>query len=164
MKKELILSMLQYSKDPYRDFCFERDDEGPEKGLVRFEDADLGWAFEWYRDKSNDCLRDNGFSFYYARWVYADPYTFPTKDVNNPNPEEDRYLQIGKPYGLEDEPLLTVVDIQYVSEGSVHIISSYETGNEYYKELYKKSVLRRKKANAAFERNVDWLAKQMGYL
>ena len=164
LNKQLILSVAHADGDPYESLYFEPDMEAGGKGLVHFKDPYLDITFEWEREKSNEVLKEREFSFYYARQVFRDRDMIPLPDPNNPNPNEHRRLAVGKAYGTGGEPLLVVVHIQWVSKQTVKIITAYPTDNPHLTEDYEASVWYHRRADSAYDKNVDFLAKQMGRL
>ena len=135
MNRRLILSAAQEAGDPYAELYYEPDMENGGKGEVSFLDAFMRLSFEWDREKSNETLRDKGFSFYFARCVFRDEYLFFAEDKNNPNPSEDRFLAVGKPFDLQGVALLVVVNIKF--EGNKYrIISAYPNESTRLEDKY----------------------------
>ena len=163
MDKQLILSMAQEIGDPFGDLYYEKDMVNGGKGEVSVKDTRTGRVYTWFRDKSNATVDAHGFSFYYALHVFDDRHAFLSTNRRNPNPKEARNLVIGKPFGDQGEDLLVVVHIK--NEGNtVKIISAYPTDNPHYRADYEWSVEIHQSADMLYQKNVDFLAKQMSCL
>ena len=126
MDKEWILSLARMVGDP-EDLFFEKDLRLPRDELVHYN------HFTWYRNKSNESVESNRFSFYYAAQVDYDGSNVSTIDRNNPNENEDRRLLIGYPYGDYSEGLLVVLHFSLRESGILHIVSAspVEKGSWY---------------------------------
>lgn len=151
LNRQAIMSVARLEQDPYVNLYFQPDTEDGGTGLVHFKDPYLDVFFQWDRAKSNEVLRDRDFSFYYARQVFRDRNAFPVPDPNNPNPKEDRYLEIGKAYGTYGEPLLIVVSMELYVD-TIKIITAYPTSNPYYIRNYEQSIKNHQRADSAYQR------------
>ena len=132
MNKQWILSVAKQMNDP-GDLFFNEDTANGGVGDVIFDD------FEWDRSKSNICVRDKGFSFYYAVQAFYDEYKALGLDPNSPI-HEDRHLVIGHPYGITSENLLVVVHVDVIGEGRFRVVSAFEAEDgSWYEKFYIKN-------------------------
>ena len=152
MDKQWILSVAKKVGDPYAGLYWEPDMENGGRGLVRIMDEHLRMSFDWFREKSNENIVNQGFSFYYARQVFDDAYGYVSEDPNNSSSEE-RFLQIGKVFGIQSEPLLVVVNTKYIG-GVYRIVSAFATSNPYYLHGYARSKHHKQLAESAYRRRV----------
>ena len=117
-----IFSMAKVSGtgDPFESLFYVKDTENKGIGIVECQN------FTWDREKSNLCVSDKGFSFYYARLVYNDEYALEGYDFKHSTHDEDRYYIVGTPFQLENQKLLMVVESDKKPiRNKVHIISVF---------------------------------------
>ena len=129
MSRELILSIAKHVDDPGYLF-FNEDTSNGGVGKVVYRNL------EWDRAKSNECVRERDFSFYYAAQAFIDKHRMFDRDRNSPSYEQ-RDILVGHPYGLDSEDLLVVVHIRVLESGRFRIISAFEAeGGSWYEDRY----------------------------
>ena len=124
MYDNLLCSMAKVSGtgDLYERLFYSLDNKNGGYGLV-----DYVPGFSWYREKSNDTVRDprRGFSFYYARLVYKDDFHLELYDSLHSTDNDHRWQIIGHPFRLEHANILMVVETDRpVIPGKTHLISA----------------------------------------
>lgn len=151
MEKIYSMARVHGTGDVYESLFYVEDTTNNGYGIVSNVPG-----FSWYREKSNDTVRDRnrGFSFYYARLVYKDANKLIKYDSEHSTQEEDHWHIIGHPWGLNSDILMVVETDKRVFPDKIHIVSAMVLTKPNLIKEYHEGVFSRK-------RQIDYLASLM---
>jgi uncharacterized DUF497 family protein len=123
------------------DAFFEEETGNPKEDVVvqdTFKDGTT-LTFVWSRQKSNENIKDTednkgGFSFYYARYAYRDPY----KMLSAKNATDTNNTSILGRLDTNEEDVILVVQTKKEAENRIRIISATYANNTLELDYYKR--------------------------
>jgi len=155
MREICSMARVTDSGDVWESLFYCKDMKNGGHGLVDEVDG-----YDWFREKSNDCVARRGFSFYYARHTYDDEFFILREDVKKSTSWQMRYQVVGRPFMLLNQDILMVVEAEGVG-GKTRIISARVIKDGDLFDDYKS---RKQGILAQRQRNIDYMAKQMSCL
>jgi len=128
---------------PYKDskVAFYEKEEGDEDELVTVIDSFTNGTsieFTWHRKTSNENIcrpgdGKNGFSFYFARRIYRDPYIWKRPDLAA---DKNNTADLGR-IGKAGKKAMLIVQVKEIEKGKIHIVSAaYVTKPEIERDYY----------------------------
>jgi uncharacterized DUF497 family protein len=149
--EQVLREVEEDSQERYEDSdkaCFEKESGDPDEYVIVNDDL---FTFKWRRGKSNENVNDTGtgkrgFSFYFARYVFYDKYSYDDETLATNNNYTGHFGII--PGDEKEEKFIVINTIE--EDSNILIISAYYADDPKYQK-YIERYNRQKKRMQKYE-------------